>query len=356
MHDLTLDILRMLVAHDTTNPPRRITQHGVFADVRDVLAGAGFRSEMYDLGDGCLNLLAVRGSPRGLFNVHLDTVPATGQWSADPFTLRVDDERAVGLGTCDIKGAAACLLAAATSTDGSAAILFTSDEEAGDSRCVRTFLSDRPDFIEHVVVAEPTNCKAVTAHRGLQTCEGFFQGTPGHGSNEHVRSAVHDAASWVDRALQYARAIETEHFDDLHGVRLNVGVIEGGVKANVIAPRARVVFGVRPLPGQCGNALLDDLCALAPPDADVAWQPRFDAPALAPNEDAPIVARQLGMQTGPAVNFWTEAALFAQAGLSAVVFGPGDIAQAHTADEWVALAELERTTALYRQIFADGMG
>ena len=137
--ETTLMHLKALVAFDTRNPPRAIDGGGIFAYLRDQLAG--FTCETIDNGAGAVSLHAMRGKPKRLFNVHLDTVPDSPHWSASPFELRIDGERAVGLGACDIKGAAAALLTAAASSDGDAAFLFTSDEEANDPRCIAAFLA-----------------------------------------------------------------------------------------------------------------------------------------------------------------------------------------------------------------------
>ena len=133
-------------------------------------------------------------------------------------------------------------------------------------------------------------------------------------------------------------------------------MIEGGVKANVVAPRARVVFGVRPRPDQHAGTLLAELCSLGPPGADAAWTPRFRAPALRATDRSAALVRGLGLEPQGAVDFWTEAALFAQAGLPSIVFGPGHIAQAHTANEWIALDQLERAAHTYTRLFSLGSG
>ncbi|HEX7341545.1 MAG TPA: M20/M25/M40 family metallo-hydrolase, partial [Rhodanobacteraceae bacterium] len=138
----TLEHLRALVAHDTRNPPRAIDTGGIFAYARAQLAG--FDISVTDHGAGAVSLHAVRGQPRLLFNVHLDTVPSNPGWSRHPHELLVTDERAIGLGACDIKGAAAALLAVAWVTDAPMALLFTSDEEANDPRCVKAFLDAFP--------------------------------------------------------------------------------------------------------------------------------------------------------------------------------------------------------------------
>jgi len=354
MPELTLDTLRTLVSFDTRNPPRSIAGgDGLVSEVARMLRATGFDVRTRDLGDGCHNILAVRGRPSILFNVHLDTVPPAEGWTGDPFDLRIDDGRIIGLGACDVKGAAACLLSAAMTTDGPAALLLTTDEEAGDSRCVRTFLDDVPGWIRGVVVAEPTGCRAVTAHRGVRTCEGVFTGVGGHSSSpDGATSAVHDAVRWAAMALDYAAQAESMTCEQLRGIRFNLGVIEGGIKPNMIAAKARVVFGIRPLPGHDGRRIADDLCKCAPDASRVAWRTRFAGPALLPTDASRALAGDLDFDAGPAVDFWTEAALFAAAGLPSIVFGPGDIRQAHAADEWIAADQLSRATATYQRLFS----
>src|SRR5580765_6489852 len=130
----TLRHLEALVSFDTRNPPRLIGTGGIFDYIRAQLPD--FRIEVADHGAGAVSMLAVRGNPRRVFNVHLDTVPSSEAWSADPLGLRVEHDRAIGLGACDIKGAAAGLIAAANASEGDAALLFSSDEEANDARCI----------------------------------------------------------------------------------------------------------------------------------------------------------------------------------------------------------------------------
>lgn len=357
--DATLEHLRTLVAFDTRNPPRAIGRDGIFEHIRLLLHD--FDVRVIDHGAGAVSLYALRGRPRLLFNVHLDTVPDSRDWTRDPFTLEVGGERAVGLGACDIKGAAAALLAVANDSDGDMALLFTSDEEANDARCVPAFLDEDatkripdPRFrgreFDAVVVAEPTGCKAVLAHRGIQSVRVRFRGRAGHASGEQDAnsSALHQAVRWGDAALDMVAAHSKQVFSGLRGLRFNIGRIEGGIKANVIAPDAELRFGMRPLPSMDPDALLHALHGLVEP-APAEFEETFcGLPLPACNVElaesrrlaTQILAEQLGMKVGGAVDFWTEAALFSHAGYPAIVFGPGDIAQAHSADEWVALAQL----------------
>lgn len=356
-----LAILERLVAFDTRNPPRAAAGvRGLIDYVSEIVKPIGFLVETRDLGDGCQWLLARRGpavaAGRGapLVNVHIDTVPADPGWTRDPHTLLVAGGRATGLGACDIKGALAAFLAAAAKTAGPAELLLTSDEEAGSSRCVRTFVAEHDVKGRDVLVAEPTRCQAVLAHRGIATCVGTFQGTAGHASQRRALedSAVHEAVRWASRALAFAAESEGEAAPasgGLRGVRFNLGQLEGGLKANMIASTATVRFGVRPPADPRG--VVERICALAPDAGRVQWQPGYLAPSLpAPGrtvDDARALVKRLELTEGPAVDFFTEAALFSEAGAVAVVLGSGDIACAHVADESVPLAELAELEAIY---------
>jgi len=375
--DTTLAHLRSLVAYDTRNPPRAIGTGGIFDYLRNQLGG--FDCSVTDHGAGAVSFFARRGRPRLLFNVHLDTVPASPGWSRDPLELLVSTDRAMGLGACDIKGAAAALLTAAANTRGDTAFLFSTDEEANDPRCVAAFLQKFPDpatrgkvpqadggtpAFDGVIVAEPTRCQAVLAHRGISAVSMRFDGRAGHasGGNALADSALHQALRWGAAALDFIESRAHERFGGLTGLRFNVGRVEGGIKANVIAPTADVRFGFRPLPSMDTDMLLGTFlgCAPVPPAVfDETFRgPSLPAGDVAAAESRRLAARdladELGLPIGNAVDFWTEASLFSAAGYTAFVYGPGDIAQAHTADEFVALADLQTVTESYMRIIDHG--
>jgi len=350
MLDAVLRHLEALVSFDTRNPPRLIGTGGIFDYIRAQLPG--FRIEVIDHGEGAVSLFAVRGNPRRVFNVHLDTVPSSQAWTANPHVMRRFDDHVVGLGVCDIKGAAAGLIAAANATTGDAAFLFSSDEEANDPRCIAAFLGSDHGFGE-AIIAEPTRCEAVLAHRGISSVLLKFKGEAGHasGANALTANALHQAMRWGGKALDLVEAEAQSRFGGLQGLRFNIGKVEGGIKANVIAPGAEVRFGFRPLPSHDIDALHARFGACAAVGALERYEETFRGPSLpagdiASAEERRLAARDLALQLqipiGNAVDFWTEASLFSQAGLTAFVYGPGDIAQAHTADEWVALEQLQR--------------
>jgi len=348
--------LQSLVSFDTQNPPRQITRESeIFHYLKKHLPG--FIFEINDAGDGCLSLLASRGNPELLFNFHIDTVPITQGWNSDPFELIEQDDKLIGLGACDIKGAAACMLSAVSKTTGDVALLFSSDEEHGSSKAIKKFLTTKHGFTK-VVVAEPTQAKAVVAHRGIQTATVTFSGVSGHASESRALqdNAIHRAGQWVASATKWV-AKQTLSVENLSGLPFNIGTIEGGIKANMIAAQCEMKFGFRPLPGQSSKSVLESLQSLDDSQC-LAMTAGFFGPCLpAANQNfeasmikAKKLAAELKIELGDAVNFWTEASLFSQAGCCVFVFGPGDIAQAHTANEWVEVSQLEQVEQSYKNI------
>ena len=363
--DALLDSLATLVACDTQNPPRALhADQPIFTWLREQLVG--FTVTVEDLGDGCVSFLAVRGQPRRLVNIHLDTVPANKRWAQDPLKLVVQEDRAVGLGACDIKGSIAAVLRAASQTSGPIALLFTTDEEYGESRCLHTFLKSPPAWmqdVELVVVSEPTRSQAVLAHRGFARATARFAARPGHSSDPRGlrESAVHQLGRWLHAATEHAAALDDQGESGLSGLRFNAGRVQGGVADNIIASSASAVFSLRPPPGTDPRAAATALLALTSSPERERGEVTFVGPALPASDAAAQVARArvfaqaLGVQEGAPVDFWTEAALFSAAGYCTFVCGPGDIAQAHTAGEWVRLGELERARAFFVRLI-DGEG
>lgn len=344
-----LKYLEKLIAFDTQNPPR--SMHGdspVFAWINDVL-GPEFSAELIDHGLGRISMLLVRGKPDLLFNVHLDTVPVIEGSKFPALEMTLEDNRVYGRGSCDIKGAAACLLEIATRTKEPMAILFTTDEEGASGCCIAEFVkSEQSRRFKQVVVAEPTNCLAVLSHRGYLSVKGEFSGISGHSSEPRALkdNALHKLSTWVAGAVADAEQMDGE------GRRpcLNVGEIHGGIKSNVIADHARLHWSARLSPGDSNEAFLERMTAIDK-SGSASWQVPFSGPPMPTagmdTEKSQAFVQRHGLQSGPAVDFWTEASLFAQAGIPAIVLGPGDIAQAHVLDEWVSVEQLQLALDIY---------
>jgi len=353
--DEILGHLKALVACDTQNPPRLINGDSEIFSYCSRQVGSAFETRIWDHGDGHVSWFAKRGNPKVLFNVHLDTVPVGDGWASDPHELVVRDGRVYGRGTCDIKGAAAALLTLAREGAENLALLFTSDEEGAGGCCVSRFLEEiGPDEFSQVIVAEPTRCEAVLGHRGFLSVKTRFSGVPGHSSESRAlhENANHQMARWAAAALDVAASKKGS--DEDPGSCMNIGVVDGGTKSNVIAGGAFVHWSARLQPGDSNDVFLNDIQACVPPGAQVDWEVPFRGDPLPASGRDDVLSREFceanSLPVGAPVDFWTEAALFSAAGLPVLVMGPGDIAQAHVTDEWVALEQLETAYGLYSRV------
>lgn len=347
-----LEHLQSLMAFDTQNPPRDLAADApVFAWLTDAL-GPGFAVEMTDHGRGRVSMLAVRGEPSLLFNCHLDTVPVLEGARYPALELTREGDRVYGRGACDIKGAAACLLEVAQHTQAPMALLFTTDEEGANGCCVAEFLaSGRAGSFEQVVVTEPTDCLAITSHRGYLSVKGQFEGIAGHSSEARALAdnAIHKLSAWVAAAVEKAAQL------DQQGRRscFNVGEVHGGVKSNVIADSVNIHWSARLSPGADNDEFLAVMDGLDS-SGSAQWHVPFSGPPLPTGSmdtrQAERFVRRHGLEPGATVNFWTEASLFAQAGIPAIVLGPGHIAQAHAVDEWVSVEQLQKALVIYTKL------
>lgn len=297
--------------------------------------------------------------PRLLVNAHVDTVPANSGYTAPPLELVERDGRLYGLGSADTKGAIAAVLDALAERRPARplAVLFSGDEERSAS-CVRAFLaSGRAEGLERAIVCEPTGCRIGRRHRGIGAAEAIATSPGGHSSRADELPAP---IVTLARAAVALDALGRRHRDagppGFRGLCLNVAAIEGGVAFNVIPARARLLVSLRPAPGSDIVALLAEAEAdarrAAAPDA-LDWKVSTANPPFE-TRDLAAFAPLLGARVDAAVDlaFWTEAALMAEQGIDAVVFGPGQIEQAHAADEFVEVSQLEEAREAFLRVFA----
>src|SRR5688572_24872834 len=180
-----VEVLRRLIAQRSDNPG---TGGPVLAELlRGELAALAPDALHVLRCDAHASVLATWGSPSLLVNAHLDTVPVNPGWSADPFVARVTDDRVVGLGACDTKGAIAAILCAlATRRPKDTAVLFSGDEE-GTSSCMRALVAGElarrtGGGLRRAIVCEPTSLGVGVRHRGILHYDVTRTGPGGHSS------------------------------------------------------------------------------------------------------------------------------------------------------------------------------
>lgn len=301
------------------------------------------------------NVFARFGAPTLLVNAHLDTVPANTGWTGDPLCARIDGDRVIGLGAADTKGAIAAMLGAlAVAPPKDTAILFSGDEEHGGA-CMKAFLAGpRAKGLERAIVCEPTGCRIGSRHRGILAFEARVTGEGGHSSKaDGMRAPIADLARIAVAIDDWGRARRDVGPDGFKGFCVNVAALDGGVAFNVVPSRASLSISVRPPPETDSHAVREELFALCRAVVpDVALVAVVDNASFR-TRDLERFRPLLGDVVSQPVSlaFWTEAAMLGALGIDAVVFGPGDIAQAHAPDEWVAVAQLESARAAFERVF-----
>ncbi|MES1943855.1 acetylornithine deacetylase [Salinisphaera sp. PC39] len=289
---------------------------------------------------------------------HLDTVPYDkGKWTSDPFSLTERDGRLHGLGTADMKGFLA--LAADVARDYRAralnaplVILASADEECGMDGA-RALAAGGPPPARYAVIGEPTGLVPIARHKGIFMEAVAVGGRAGHSSNPaHGINSIEGMRHVLDAVLDYRDDLAGrgggEGFPVPHAT-LNAGVLRGGDSPNRIPARCELQLDLRFLPGDRIETLRDGLrervrAALA----DGPWSLDFTelfvgTPAFETPADSPIVraAAELTGESPAAVDFGTEGAFYNDWGMDTVILGPGDIAQAHQPDEYLALDRIE---------------
>ena len=334
------------------------------------LDGSGFQTEIMPLpGDPeKANLIATLGSgPGGLVLAgHVDTVPYdVGKWSHDPFSLTEADARLYGLGTSDMKSFLALALEAGRDVQASdlkepLILLATADEETSMSGARALVAAQRP-HARHAIIGEPTGLQPVRMHKGILMEAIRLHGHSGHSSDPSLgNSALEAMYTVVGAILAWRDELQQKHQDPLFDVpvpTLNLGHIHGGDNPNRICAECELHIDLRPLPGMDAAELRGELhhrVRHSLHDSGIGADFESLSAGVAPMEtaaDAPIVtlAEKLTGSTAQAVAFATEAPWLAQLGMDTVVMGPGDIAQAHQPDEYLALDRLDPTINILQQ-------
>lgn len=331
-------------------------EHALCQKVAPMLAEAGADEVIIERGsrsDGKLGayVFARWGTPHRIINAHVDTVPANAGWSRDPWKPHIEGGKLYGLGSADTKGAiAATIIALTDKQPQNVGVLFSGDEEAG-SAIMNLFLAT-PDAkaVKQAIVCEPTARVAGTSHRGVLGQQASLEGHGGHSSKaDFMPKPMVQLAKLAVALDELGHARLHDGPAGMTGTCLNVAAFHGGVAFNVVPQRARLEWSLRPYPGFDREAWDREVTERARAiDAGIAIAPTIDhAPfactALA--EDVRPFVQRVG-----SLDFWTEAALYQAHGIDAIVVGPGDIGQAHAADEFVSLEDLDWAVELYRAL------
>jgi acetylornithine deacetylase len=378
-------MIERLIAFKTVS---RDSNMGLIEWVRDYLQGHGAKTRLtYDATGKKANLFATLGEsdkPGLILSGHTDVVPVDGQnWDSDPFVATERDGKLYARGSADMKGFIGIILAQAPKfvealnagrLDAPLHYALSYDEEVG---ClgVRALIRDleenniRP---AGCVVGEPTSMQPIIAHKGTHRFRCAVHGREAHSSYVTFGvNAIEYAAKLIVFIRQIAERLAQSETRD-YGFTvpystLSTGLIQGGIAANVVPKDCNFQFDLRTLPQASPQALYEEIRTYAEglaremqitdPDSGIDLQWVSQTAGLAASESDKIVKWAMQLSKNPSVgkvSYGTEAGLFQKMGVPSVICGPGDIAEAHRPNEFVALEQLGQCEAFMRRILEIG--
>jgi len=367
-----VNLLLKLIKAKSENPPG--LEEEAAAVVKEYLDFNGLECEIHEKSKGRTNVLCRigRGSPNLALVCHLDVVPAGSGWTKPPYEGVVENGKVYGRGSTDNKGALASLLVATSKVkdrieqliSGTITIAAVADEEQGNAYGINYLINEvgfKPDF---AIVCEPTSCNTIViAEKGILRIRLKSKGRLAHGSRPHEGiNAIVKMAKVIARLEAFKMKYEEHPL--FSPPTINVGTIIGGEAVNVVPSECTCMLDIRYLPSQTPSEILNEINELieevrrSDPQVNVEAEiVGFENPLVTP-EDHPLVRlisdsslRTAGFKpklTG--IGGGTVAKPLVKSGIPSVVYGPGDEAMCHKADEYIEIAQLKLAAQIYADI------
>jgi len=299
---------------------------------------------------------------------HTDVVPASSnEWSSDPYLTQEKDNKVYGRGSCDMKGFIACTLVMAPlfakqKLKKPIHFSYTYDEETSclGAPVLLKELKKRNVNYSVCIIGEPTDMKAIHAHKGYNEYKTYFTGLAGHASDPvHGVNAIEYAIRYANKLMELREELKKRKPRDSVFTppysTLQIGKISGGLSTNVIADQCIVDWEVRPITPEDGKFISQNIESYAKetllpemrkvyPKANIKKETVGETIGfnkVEKSDAVDLVCNLTGDNSRGAISFGTEAGLFQELGISTVVCGPGSIKQAHTIDEYVTFDQLK---------------
>ena len=366
-----LEIASSLISFNTATPPGNEEPCARFIkDYLDDLHIEGAVVDLHTFAKDRSNVVATfGGSSAGLLlSGHMDVVPVNdeGAWTSPPYEARVRDARLYGRGSADMKAGLAAMLAAISSVKGrrlkrSLSLVATAGEEIGFDGLIALVKDKGMKRVKARcgVVGEPTEMKAVRAHRGGVSVVITFEGRSAHAGDPSLGiNSIENCALFMKRLEVLRKKLAATKDPALGHTIVTPTMINGGSKSNVIPGSCALTLDSRVIPAVGAKAVLDGLNSVIDDlgSKDKKFKARLEvlytADALSVPRDAEVVklAESLTGSRAATAPYGTEAPIYCKLGIPTVVLGPGSVKQAHIVDEYAPVEQVERAEAIYRQM------
>jgi succinyl-diaminopimelate desuccinylase len=362
------ELLKKLIQADSTLQKGELAAAEV---ILDEFRSRGVESRIDSWQQNRANIIAhvksAKNRPALLFACHLDVVgPGEAAWEHPAFKATESDGRIYGRGAVDMKGGIAAIVTAisriveaGTDLQGDIVFLAVAGEET-DSSGARRFINDHDWLggLSGVIIPEPTNFAAVTAHRGMLWLEIITKGVTAHSSTPHLGiNAINSMRSVLNELENYEVTAETHPL--LGRCSMSINTISGGKALNVVPDKCSIGIDIRTLPGQNAKDIISDLKKMLAElktrdekfDAEVSFLRTVEP--LETDSGCDFVKQfcaAVGTGETESINFTTDGPFFETLGVPVVIFGPGKPELCHKPDEYIDIADLEKAVERYKNI------
>jgi acetylornithine deacetylase/succinyl-diaminopimelate desuccinylase family protein len=356
-----IELTQELVRINSENPPGN--EEAIAKYIKDFLDDLKIPTELIEFEKNRFNVVASKGEGKGMmFNGHMDTVPFGGNWRYDPLEGKISDGKIYGRGTSDMKGGIASALAAVKNLSkenfkGKLLLAFVGDEEA-QGKGSAYLVKNRREILRNIkygIIGECTSLSARIAQKGIVEIKVKFKGKAAHGSKPELGdNAIYKAAEFIEEVRKLIEQLKKRKNIILGSGTINVGTINGGTKVNVVPDFCNVEIDRRIIPGETPNLAINQLRKIlrklrlkATIEVSTSRLPM----QLSENLELIKILKSITKTKFIGESGYTEAELFYRgAGIPCFSFGPGIDEQAHVANEYIPIKNLQKATKIYEQL------
>jgi succinyl-diaminopimelate desuccinylase len=358
-----IELTQELIRINSENPPGN--EEAIAKYIKDFLDDLRIPAELIEFEKNRFDVVASAGEGKGMmFNGHMDTVPAgdINKWRYDPFAGKIANGKLYGRGSSDMKGGIASILAAVKNLSREnfkrkLLLTFVADEEVA-LRGSKYLIENRKDVfkdIKYGLIGESSTMKARFAQKGVTDIIVKFKGKAAHGSKPELGdNAIYKAANFIQELRKLIEKLKKKKNPILGSGTINVGVIKGGTKVNVVPEFCELEIDRRLIPGENIKTVGDQIRKILKKlrlNADIEFH-NFRLPMqLNKNLELIKILKSITKIELVGEPGYTEAELFYRdAKIPCVSFGPGIAYQAHVTDEYIPIKNLQRATKIYEKL------
>jgi len=356
-----IELTQELVRINSENPPGNESQVAKF--IKDFLEDLKFSTEIVEFDKNRSNVIAYIGSGKGLmFNGHMDTVPIGSNWKYDPLGGKIENGKVYGRGTSDMKGGIAAILAAVEKLSNEKfkrklLLTFVADEEVA-LRGSKYLIANRKDVFKDVkygLVAECNNLRLAIAQKGIVDIKVKFKGKAAHGSRPELGdNAIYKAADFIQELRKLIEQLKNKKNPILGSGTINVGVIKGGTKINIVPDFCEMEVDRRLIPTETPALAVKQIKSLLKKlklKADIELGVNRLPMQISKDFELIKILNKISKLKTIGETGYTEVELYYRdAGVPCLTMGPGLETQAHVANEFIPIKNLQKATSIYEQL------